>query len=158
MKNPYILHFILILLLLSGVGLSSAHAQSSATAPGAHRWHIAHPEINLSAATLAQYKNLPAADYTPANRLAEWSAAENIASFAAGFSGQLDARYIFTVDEKGYVRKVKVLSTNNEKGAAAFISVILDTKLSGPSYLKNKAVPAYVPCAIAIDNHKITVL
>lgn len=158
MKNPYILNGILFLLLLCGAWLP-AHAQSSASATQRiYRWHSAHPEIQLPAATLNQYKNLPAADYTPENRLAEWSAAEDLASFAAGFSGQLAARYMFTVDEQGYVRKVKILSTNNEKGAAAFVSVILDTKISGPSYIQNKAVPAYVPCAIAIDNHKITVL
>ncbi|HRE51746.1 MAG TPA: hypothetical protein PK339_10000 [Flavitalea sp.] len=157
MKNPYILNGILILLLLSGAGLS-AYAQPSAAAQGIHRWHNIHPGINLPAATVAQYKNLPAADYTPANRLEEWSAEEKLASFAAGFSGRLAARYMFTVDEKGYVRKVKVLSTNNEKGAAAFVSIILNTKVSGPSYLRNKAVSAYVPCDIAIDNHKITIL
>ena len=158
MKNHYILKHLCIFLLLCGAWCT-ASAQTSVNADKQiYRWHNINPAIKLPAATLEEYKSLPPADYTTVTYLNGWSAAKGIESFAGSLQKQLEAVYILTVDENGYVKSVKIIKSNDKTSAGAFAGIIKNTKVSGPSYIQNQAVVSYIPCSITISKTQITIL
>ena len=161
MRNLPLMIRILLLILFTG-SLYSSNAQS---APGEnqnanetiYRWHLVDPFTRL--ASLEEYKNLPEADYTPAkSEISGWSAAEKLQAFASGISGKLSVICILKVDDAGYIRGVSIKRASNNEQAQALSANILNTKISGPSFFRNKAVASYVPCSVTITNHQITIL
>ena len=65
---------------------------------------------------------------------------------------------ILKVDDAGYIRDVNIKRASNTEQAQALSANILNTKISGPSFFRNKAVASYVPCSVTITNHQITIL
>lgn len=154
MKNQKTFTRVLILFLFLH-GWSVSRAQFPVTAK--YRWSKNSPST-LPAGTTQAYQNLPEADYTPPNNIGQWSAAEKIRSFAASYAGNLQVNCILTVDEKGRVRNIKVVDTNDPKSTAALTSMLINSKMAGPSYDHNKAVSCYVPCSIEITGHQVNIL
>src|SRR5690606_11294309 len=97
-------------------------------------------------------------DYTPAISLREWSAEAGIRSFSNGLQKQLTALFILTVDESGYIKEVKTVSSTDASNAKVLANLMKGSKLAGPSYLHNKAVSAYIPCSVTISKTEIIIL
>jgi hypothetical protein len=161
MKNPCLLSRILMLMIFSGSCLFSM-AQSATSGRSSskvyHHWHSVNPDIKLSSSAEGEYRNLPQTDYTPQQNIKEWSSAVKVQSFASDLKSKLSVLYVLSVDDAGYVRQVKTIKTNDPKNAASLSALILDSKVSGPSFTHNQAVASYVPCSISIDKHQITIL
>lgn len=160
MKKPFFLNRLLVLVLLSGSCLFSFGQSAANPAPSKvyHRWHSISPRVQMPSTAAGDYRSLPETDYTPSQDIAEWGAKKEVEAFAAKLNVRLSALYILSVDETGYVRKIKTIKTNDAGSAEAFSALLLNTKISGPSFLHNQAVASYVPCSISITNHQITIL
>ena len=158
MKNHYIPNRIYLFLAFAFIWCGAAAQAPSKTENPIYRWHQVHPDLVLPAGVTGEYKNYPEAGYTPVTNLDGWSAAQEIQSFANSLSGQLSALYILTVDEKGYVKSVKTIQTNDKNNSDILTGLIEGTRVSGPSYLGNQAVASYIPCSVTIAKNQITVL
>lgn len=135
----------------------SSSAESAQNVSSIYRWQKSEPSVKLP--STAAYSNLPEADYTPAKSdIHEWSAAKQLQSFAAGLSGNLSVTFMLSVDEGGYIRKVKILKASDNSQAQSLLALIFNSKISGPSYAHNKAVAAYVPCEMTITHRQISIL
>ncbi len=156
MKSHFFVSRALMLTTLLGCCLFSF--SQSPTAKTYHHWHTSNSGIKLPAATESEYKGIPQADYTPAQNIKEWGAEKQLKDFAAGITGRLTATFIFNVDETGYVRKIRTVKTDDAKNAAALAAILVNTKISGPSFIHNEAVASYVPCSISLSKNQITIL
>ena len=135
---------------------SVLNAQSAVITPK-FRWQQTTPAVQLPASSL--HSDLPEADYTPAKSdINEWSAAKEIQSFSTAQAGKLSATFMLSVDETGTIRKVEIIKASNNRDAQKLSAIMLNTKLSGPSFSHNKAVAAYVPCEVSISNEQISII
>jgi hypothetical protein len=159
--RTYIQIRVFMLILFCGTWCA-IHAQSSPAAPAQnasslYRWQKTEPAVKLP--STAAYSNLPEADYTPAKSdINEWSSARQLQSFAEGLSGNLSVTLMLSVDEEGYIRKAEILKASNTGQAQSLLAIMVNSKISGPSYSHNKAVAAYVPCEVTITHRQISIL
>ena len=149
----------LIALMLSGLVFPAQAQKTSGTVSEKTIYHWRQEAFApLPAEAAKEYQKLPQASYTPAVTLREWSAAPILQEFAEKYPGKkLTVRYVFTVDEAGYIQAVKLVETNDRTVAASLRTLLVKTKLSGPSFLKNTAVASYVPCLMTISDKQITI-
>ncbi|UYQ92131.1 hypothetical protein MKQ68_18750 [Chitinophaga horti] len=141
-------------LLLASLMLCSAgysYAQSAVTAK--YRW--CENTFQPSADVAKNYALLPKADYTPSHDLSTWSAGEAMQAYAKNVTGVDSVLFMLVVDEHGTIKDAKVMKASNGTHAAALKTLLSDTKTSGPSFLRNKAVACYVPCTITIEARRV---
>ncbi len=155
MKNRSDLNRIFMLLLLLAVfNISNAQSNSKQN----YRWQK-KSHYELSSSEQQSYKDLPEIDYAPDQNINEWSNAKALKDFAtAQTANRITVRSVLKIDETGIIRSVKILSSNNTGAADALSKLLVNARVSGPAYIHNKAVTAYVPCFFLITNKQISTL
>ncbi|WP_157986731.1 hypothetical protein [Chitinophaga alhagiae] len=144
------------LLLLFFVIQSTGYSYAQSAPAAKHRWSSL--SIKFSGDQAKKYAHLPQAEYTPLNQLENWAAGKAVQQYAKEVNGTFLLQYMLLVDNKGVIREIEVIKTDNARHADALKGLLLNTKTQGPSFVQNKAVTCYVPCAIKIDGRLATIL
>lgn len=155
MKNRFVRTRIIFILPLLLIAFQELSAQS--TSP-VHRWQK-KSRYEISAPEEQSFRDLPEIDYAPDQNINEWSSAKELKQFAATQTAKrVVVRTILKIDEKGVIQSVKILSASNKTAADQLALLLKNTKVTGPAYIHNKAVTAYVPCFFTITNKEISTL
>ena len=154
MKHQFHLVRILFVLPLL-IAFQELCAQSSSST---YRWQK-KSRYTVSSSEEQSFRDLPEIDYAPENNIGEWSTAKELKQFAAAQSGaKITVRTILKIDDKGVIQSVKILSATNKTVADQLVQILKSTRVSGPAYIHNEAVTAYVPCFFTIANKEISTL